>query len=204
MLKGSNLLVPPLLFRATAIFLLTPFNYSVHNEYMIDFNNAAPQKEFSLDQNSHYTVKDANKLTGVALKRIYDLVETGIISPHSTVHKGDGVRNFTYYDSINILEIYLVGRLSGAGIPKRTIKEFFASIKSIRDSLNPKKISSFDGVAFLVFTHNPDFQIDFQFLSAPKGSTEPTLSNLKGKSIYTVVNLSELVVELFSKIDSLR
>lgn len=168
---------------------------------MIDFNKAPLQKEFVLEQDRLYTVKEVSKMTGVALKRIYDLVESGIITPCNTVQKGDGVRNFTYYDSVNILEIYLVGRLSVAGIPKRTIKDFFVSISSMRESLNPFKIDEHDENAFLVFTHGIDSKVNFMFLSGSKDKSY--LQELEGTSVSTLINLSGLVVELLNKIDSL-
>ena len=165
----------------------------------LNLNNAPLQKKYELLPNNAYTAKEVGKMAGVALKRIYDLVDSDIIQPVNIVKKGDEIRNFTYYDAINILEVYLINRLISYSIPKRTIKDFFGVIRDNRNILNPFKILEFKGIAYLCFYHDSDNKIAFTFFDK-KRDFDKFLAN---NPVCFFVNLKSLSSDLFQKVESL-
>jgi hypothetical protein len=169
----------------------------------IDLGKTPRQKKYQLLPDELYSAKDAGAMADVALKRVYDLGEAGIIKPSVTVKKGDGIRDFTSYDSTNVLELFLVNRLTILGLPKRTIKDFFREIRGVRDSLNPFKIDAYQGVAYLCFVYDANKDIKFLFLDDQPDENSLRLDKLKGYSIYVVVNLSALVDELYKRVEAL-
>ena len=168
---------------------------------ILDFNDAPRQKEYELEPGREYTAREVAAMTGVALKRIYDLVDSGILQPSDIIKKGDEVRNFTYYDATNVFEVYLVNRLTAFNFPKRMIKDFFNVVQGNRKILDPFKISNFKGVAFLCFYCDPDDNdnIAFSFFDKKRSLDQ----FLEDNPPCYLVNLKSLSKRLFERVDSI-
>ncbi|GAB6905630.1 hypothetical protein DESC_290167 [Desulfosarcina cetonica] len=160
---------------------------------MINFVDAEKQKEYRLEPDSLFIAKDVEKMTGIKANRIHYFSDAGILIPARKAQKGEGILTYSFYDCVNVLEIFLINKLNAFFIPKRSIKEFFESIRDIRNSLNPFKISDHKESAFLIFSYDENGNLVSEFAE----------NNSVKKAVSIVVDLKQLVSDLFKKVESL-